>query len=297
MANVRYLLRTLSRLFVAGAYRCPNCGSLGGGVVDTKVVITQLRRCRGCRLQFRTPTDRPGGAEVFYETRYAEGSTTDMPTRDRLEEEKLNGFPSIPTKYGLYIAALDLCDSIPRGARLFDFGCSWGYGSYQLARAGYRVLAYEIAPTRRRYAADNLGVETCSDLDALVADPASSGAFDVFFSAHVVEHLSRPREAFELARRLLKPGGVYVSITPNGGAGFRAIEPNWSKIWGEVHPSMIDDAFLDAEFAPWPRIFATLPVSEPFAPPPEGRRDLDDLAGAELLFVALKPSSNMDDRA
>ena len=36
-------------------------------------------------------------------------------------------------------------------ARIFDFGCSWGYGSSQMLKAGYSIVAFEIATTRRRF--------------------------------------------------------------------------------------------------------------------------------------------------
>jgi cyclopropane fatty-acyl-phospholipid synthase-like methyltransferase len=58
-----------------------------------------------------------------------------------------------------------------KGARIFDFGCSWGYGSYQMIKAGYYVLAFEIAPTRRKYAEKKLSVPTVADMEEAVRDP------------------------------------------------------------------------------------------------------------------------------
>ena len=39
--------------------------------------------------------------------------------------------------------------------------------------------------------------------------------FDVVTMLDLVEHLPNPREALEKARRLLKPGGILVVVTPN----------------------------------------------------------------------------------
>ena len=51
-----------------------------------------------------------------------------------------------------------------RGNTIFDYGCSWGYGSYQLVQAGFEVISFEVAPSRRRFAREKLGVTTVDDM-------------------------------------------------------------------------------------------------------------------------------------
>ena len=46
--------------------------------------------------------------------------------------------------YAGYIAVLHAL-GVAEGARMLDFGCSWGYGSWQLAQAGFAVEAFEIS--------------------------------------------------------------------------------------------------------------------------------------------------------
>ncbi len=43
------------------------------------------------------------------------------------------------------------------GMGVLDFGCSWGYGRWQLRQAGYKVLSYEISSPRSRCAESMLG--------------------------------------------------------------------------------------------------------------------------------------------
>ena len=172
--------------------------------------------------------------------------------------------------------------------RIFDFGCSWGYGSYQMSRAGYSVVAFEVAPSRRRYAEQKLGVAMVADVEKAVNDPNFAGKFDCFFSAHVLEHVPSPAAVFQFARALLRPSGLFVSFTPNGCEKARAFSPEWNKWWGEVHPNFIDDRFLDGAFGGSPRVMGSSPVGAIDFPSENILRRLDDLTRAELFFAARK---------
>src|ERR1700744_90604 len=44
--------------------------------------------------------------------------------------------------------------------------------------------------------------------------PFEDGAFDIVFSANVVEHLAAPVEVFREIGRVLKPGGLFLFKTP-----------------------------------------------------------------------------------
>lgn len=46
--------------------------------------------------------------------------------------------------------------------------------------------------------------------------PFAPNTFDVAFASWVLEHLARPFRTFQAIARVLKPGGVFVFITPNG---------------------------------------------------------------------------------
>jgi ubiquinone/menaquinone biosynthesis C-methylase UbiE len=46
--------------------------------------------------------------------------------------------------------------------------------------------------------------------------PFAPNTFDVAFASWVLEHLARPFQTFTSIARILKPGGVFVFITPNG---------------------------------------------------------------------------------
>lgn len=173
-----------------------------------------------------------------------------------------------------------------RGERVFDFGCSWGYGSYQMAAAGYRVVALEVSPTRRRYAEHKLRVVMAQNVDSAIRDPSLAGTFGCFFTAHVLEHVPSPKEVFNLAAKLLRPGGLFVSFTPNGAEKARAAWAGWNKAWGEVHQNFIDDRFLNRAFEDSPRVIGSSPVSSVELPSNAVLKRLNELTGPELFFAA-----------
>lgn len=294
MTKIAYLFRSVAGQFAPDRLRCPNCGCNPSKIVDRKFLVTQLRRCENCQLMFRTPTADPADHADFYERVYEQGFTTRMPSDESLEAMKRSGFFGSEKDYSYYIGILaDL--GLRPGARLFDFGCSWGYGSFQLSQAGYDVMAYEVGRSRSRYASEKLSVRTVDDMDQ--AGSELSGQFDCFFSAHVIEHVPAPARAFALASQLLADGGLFVSFTPNGSSRHRAVSRNWRKLWGEAHPNFIDDKFLDFSFRRSPRSVGSSPVANVAVPQEPGLRQLDELEGSELFFVARKIGSAWGDEA
>lgn len=281
MQKLAYLRRSLAAQFSPSRFRCPSCGAGSSDVVDRKWIITQLRRCPSCLLLFRTPTDDPNHNATFYETEYEQGFTTDLPSEEALTKLERINFAGTEKDYSMYIAALWQLGLKP-GNRIFDFGCSWGYGSYQFMRAGFDVTAFEIAPTRRRFASDRMGVKVVTALEGLAP------SFDCFFSAHVLEHVPSPSAAIQSALRILKPGGIFACFTPNGSASYRAVAPAWSTIWGAPHPQLIDEQFLDRIFTNCPRCIGSSPISAPRFGSQDQMVHLDNLARAELFFAARK---------
>ncbi len=237
---------------------------------------------------FRTPTDYPKANLMFYENEYKQGYTTDLPSDAALAEMKRSNFAGTEMCYSYYINVLNQI-GLKAGSKVFDYGGSWGYESYQFAQAGFQVLSFEVAPSRRRYAHEKLGVDTVDDMDKAAADHANH--FDCFFSAHVLEHVPSPAKSFGYALRLLRPEGLFVSFTPNGCHAHRAASPLWSKLWGEVHPFFIDDIFLDRSFKLSPRAIGSSPVTDITIPQQAQLKQLNELDRGELFFVARKSES------
>ena len=242
---------------------------------------------------FRRPVDSMEANRKFYANgSYRQGFTTDLPDAIALERLKATNFHGSPKDYTVYISVLDALELRPDDS-LFDFGCSWGYGSYQLKRHGFRVTAHEISAARRAYAAGRLGIDFFDDFALLEPGHPLFESFDCFFSAHVLEHVTQPRQVVEWAEKLLRPGGIFVSFTPNGSEAHRRRNPRWNKLWGEVHPHLIDDRFLRRTFADWPRLLTSVPyICEAIERPSSGETLLGPLDGGELMFAAVKIASH-----
>lgn len=98
--------------------------------------------------------------------------------------------------------------------RVLDVGCGSGSFLHVLERrTGIRGEGLEISETAATAARDQYGLTVhAGDVDT--ADfPA--GSYDFITMFHVVEHLSKPKEALAKVHRWLAPGGVLLVQAPN----------------------------------------------------------------------------------
>jgi 2-polyprenyl-3-methyl-5-hydroxy-6-metoxy-1,4-benzoquinol methylase len=275
-----YFARSLAGWLHPGRLRCPACGSGDHTIVKRKALVTALVRCKSCELLFRIPTDPPHFAEAFYQEEYVHPTMTPRPSRDILGELIAQGFVGSGNDFTLRIEILRTL-GVPAGARILDFGASWGYGTWQLQQAGYEAHGLEVSRPRARYAREALGMNVVERADQL------QGPFDVFFSSHVLEHLPAPSEALAVARRLVRANGLFVAFTPNGSAECLRENPRqYHLAWGLVHPHFLDERFYRHMFPDAPKLLASSPYDLPRISAWDRCQDLTlSLAGPELLFV------------
>lgn len=235
LSRIRYLLWASTR-FLNADISCPACKEMRTVFVRRKYGVTSLYRCAACELMFRVPKPTPEECHEFYQDEYEQGFTTDCPSPHELKKMKDSSFAGTPKDYAGYIDVLRSIP-LPRGSTILDFGCSWGYGSWQIARAGYKVYSFEVSRPRARYAAEMLGCKLCSPENL-------PEKVDCLFSSHVIEHLTNPRQVWEVARNVVKPGGIVVHFLPNGDPSRERVDMNYHKHWGQVHPLLISPRSL-----------------------------------------------------
>jgi Zn ribbon nucleic-acid-binding protein len=194
--KLRYLLWAGTR-FINADTSCPACSEVQTVPLRRKYGVTALYRCTSCEVMFRVPKASQKEDVQFYQRDYEQGFTTDCPTPDELTRLKRCCFAGTERDYSSYVEVLRAARLDP-GSVIYDFGCSCGYGSWQLRHAGYRVYSFEVSRPRARYAVENLQCELCTP-DELPEK------VDCFFAAHVIEHLSNPRVLWELALNVNKP--------------------------------------------------------------------------------------------
>jgi hypothetical protein len=128
---------------------CPAC-KRPATPLHRKLLVLSLMECDSCGLRFRVPKDDPSVTE-YYDNSYSE----DYPAQRPLDSEELarltrTGVLDRPANnYLRYIEVLKAVGLRPGGS-IVDFGCSWGYGSWQLREAGFRVYSTEVSRLRGR---------------------------------------------------------------------------------------------------------------------------------------------------
>lgn len=282
--KLKYFHSSAGKVLLGRGCACPSCGDMRSAKIGRKWLVTSLRRCAGCKLLYRMPTTSAGENEAFYQSDYVQGITTDMPSGQELASLIKTQFSGHEKNYAPYIAVL-LALGVKTGAKVFDFGCSWGYGSYQLAQAGFTVDAFEISRPRAEYARSKL------DVHIRPINDSENGGYDVFFSAHVIEHVPSVSHMIDLGMRYLKPEGLFVAFTPNGSDTFRAYDfRSWNRLWGLVHPQLIDEEYLLHRFPSTPLIVTSSahPISQISQWGRSTRPLITSLKGVELMFAVQK---------
>jgi 2-polyprenyl-3-methyl-5-hydroxy-6-metoxy-1,4-benzoquinol methylase len=111
------------------------------------------------------------------------------------------------------------------GESLLDVGCGGGDFIATMRGLGWKVSGVETDPVAvERARGRELDVHQ-GDLEGAAFDDMS---FDAITLAHVIEHVHEPRRLLAECRRILKPGGTLVILTPNSaGLGHRHFGKDW----------------------------------------------------------------------
>jgi len=97
--------------------------------------------------------------------------------------------------------------------RLLDIGCGNGYFLVQMRDLGWDVVGVEPDPKAVKVARDHFGLRVFQGTLEEAKFPDDS--FDVITMNHVIEHVPDPIGLLSECRRILKPNGKLVVVTPN----------------------------------------------------------------------------------
>jgi SAM-dependent methyltransferase len=164
-----------------------------------------LVRCESCSLVQVRPLPDPAAIASMYGADYFEKDYDSCLAEDSY-------FASFPRLMMRYEALLDRIESHQPRGDLFEVGCAGGYFLELARRRGWRTRGIEITDAGVAHARDVLGLEV--ERKAFPAPGLRSGAFDVVYMGHVLEHLASPRAGLEEARALLRPSGLLVVEVP-----------------------------------------------------------------------------------
>jgi 2-polyprenyl-3-methyl-5-hydroxy-6-metoxy-1,4-benzoquinol methylase len=278
--KLKYLFH--SALAIGQKAACTFCDSTDCTVIDRKYVVTKLLECRNCHLYFRFPVDKKDTNAKFYQTAYQEQDnlTTELPDEDALNLIKQKGFHVANRNADRFLNLFGRLFPSKKELRIVDYGCSWGYLTYQFQQYGHDVQGYEISKSRAVFGSEKLGVQIFTDEGQI-----RSGN-DIFFSSHVIEHHPDIRSMIKLAKSVLRDGGYFIAVSPNGSKEYRKLHENaFHHAWGKVHPNYLNAEFYKYIFEGQSYYIGSSPFSLHNIHPLNNEEITDDLSGEELLIV------------
>ncbi len=109
--------------------------------------------------------------------------------------------------------------------RILEVGCGDGARLARLAARGWSVEGQEVDPLSASFAIKaNIKIHL-GYLDQL---GLPNNSYDAIIMNHVIEHLHEPVKILRECRRLLKPNGTLIAVTPNINClGHRVFQSNW----------------------------------------------------------------------
>ena len=183
------------------------------------------------------------------------------PSGERVIEDayrnSLGGYVIYLMHMASYRFARDYC----AGKRILDLGCGSGYGAASLADAAESIVAVDISSeaielAAQRYRTANLSFRQIHAGDAL---PFADETFDVVLSFQVIEHVADEAAYLREARRVLKPGGKMIIVTPD--RSLRLLP--FQKPWNRWHLREYSAAQLRRIVAPWLQVDSVQQMGAP----------------------------------
>lgn len=220
---------------------CPVCG-LGGTRPYWKLDDFSFAQCIACSHIYQNPRPRPIDLANRYDEAYM-----------NYEVENAENFFSLMC-LGLSDLGFDEIEaSLPGERRFIDIGCATGVLVRYMADRAWESSGVELCDESAEYGRRYRAVDIRTGTLESVAFPDAH--FDLIHSSHLIEHIPEPGAFVDEIRRVLKPGGWCVTVTPSvTGLQARLLGRHWrSAIADHVHlfsPPGLKRLFADRGLQP-----------------------------------------------
>lgn len=252
---------------------CAVCGSTGHllyeGIPDLLLGIAgrwQVVRCdnRECRTLWLDPAplreDLPNAYQNYLTHEPGHPVASGRGWRDRIRRAHLQralGYPASVSLVDGWLARLAGLLPVFRqsaerevmfvpfraGGRLLEVGCGNGRQLERMAQAGWRAQGVDFDPAAVRQAR-SLGLEV--GLGDVAEQGFADETFDAVVASHVIEHVPEPAAFLRECRRVLKPDGYLVILTPSATAlGHRLFGAAWVGLDPPRHLCIFTSRSLD----------------------------------------------------
>jgi SAM-dependent methyltransferase len=190
--------------------------------------------CSDCRLWYLNPMPTEQTLESLYDSAYFESESA-----SRLGYEEYGKMAD--DFRATFRRRLELVDAHVGAGRLLDVGAGFGYlADAAVPRFRERwVVELSEAAARRVDPAHRVLVGRFETVDL------PDGYFDVVSMQDCLEHLPEPRAALAKIRRLLRPGGALLAVTPNVRSWLALLQgQNWVSLKFPEHVVLYSEATL-----------------------------------------------------
>jgi 2-polyprenyl-3-methyl-5-hydroxy-6-metoxy-1,4-benzoquinol methylase len=280
-------LHVIKCLVTLQSRNCPYCDSGRTKYFGRNAPLSHVRWCPDCALIYRWPKQNTGFNNSFYQTRYAQvhrGRATDLPSPSEIEMMKKINFANTAMDASHYVAL-----AAQLGCRqMFDYGCSWGYTTFQFLQAGFETDGLEVSWPRAEFGRRNLGVSIFNTPSEALK---THRKYDFIFTSHVLEHLPSPLLALNFFTKIIAPSGWLLCVVPNcGGRDARKLGLNWGPFSSAIHPLSYTEAFFTANLLKHGFKFICS-FSRPFEPreittAARSNREFGNAEGYDLIVLA-----------
>ena len=128
---------------------------------------------------------------------------------------KTHPYSDYPSKLCSYLFQIF---NLKKGMKMLEPGCGRGEFLKNFKNLGLDVVGLDISEESLNYGND-FEVKICNvEKEKL---PFDDNTFDVVYSKSFIEHLYYPEKYLEEAYRVLKPGGILITLVPDWESNFR----------------------------------------------------------------------------
>jgi SAM-dependent methyltransferase len=181
---------------------CNLCGSFSRKILwdcDTY----SFSKCDKCRLIYQYPQPVQKDLSLRYDDNYFD-----------YEIENEEAF------YGLMLKTLEDLDFFDRSssmlsknAEFLDVGCATGRLLEYMESLGWHGRGVELCRLSAEFGRDKRNLDIFNG--TLLEAEYFNNQFSVVHSSHLIEHLTDPAEYIKENYRIIKPGGFFITTTPN----------------------------------------------------------------------------------
>jgi len=202
---------------------CPSCGEPGKLFLEIPYTFDghrfSLHACDSCELIYTYPFPSDALLREIYSGEYW--------TREKTTQKQgsIGGLVNWFNEIRLAATVQPLLQRLPSGASILEVGCGSGQLAKYLKRKGYGIEVTDISREILKEIRESFGIAGyCGSLEAI----DFPHDYDAIIFNNVLEHLTDPRKALEVAGQLLTSKGLVFAEVPNiASIQFRLFRDSW----------------------------------------------------------------------